>query len=106
MADVLDKLTEGGAAAVGIDVLFDTPSEKSIEDKRLAEAIEKYGVTVLSVAAPSSASIRNKRTIEGIFQADNLIMAYRYVFFARRTSGASEQDSRKRRYNEKSAVIL
>jgi len=71
IADVVDKLTDGGAAAVGIDILFDTPTDG---DERLAEAIKRSGVSALAVASPSSTAIRSKRTADGVFQAADLIM--------------------------------
>ena len=49
IADVVDKLTDGGAAAVGIDLLFDMPSREPGEDERLAQAIERSGAVVLPV---------------------------------------------------------
>ena len=50
MADVVDTLTDGGAAAIGIDVLFDTPGRDPAEDERLAEALSRSDVVVLPVS--------------------------------------------------------
>ena len=50
MADVINKLAEGGAAAVGIDVLYDTPGARGPEeDEYLASAVERSGHTILPV---------------------------------------------------------
>jgi adenylate cyclase len=49
MADVIDILAEGGAAAVGIDVLYDTPARNPQEDAALARAATNAGNVILPV---------------------------------------------------------
>ena len=68
MAAVVDRLTEGGAAAVGIDVLFDTPGAREAgEDESFALALERAGNVVLAVHG-----LFKERTTRG--NADNLIV--------------------------------
>ena len=68
MADVVDILTEGGAAAVGIDILFDTPSSESEDDEYFAKALERSKSVVLAV----SGMFKGRRT-ENLSRADELI---------------------------------
>ena len=49
VADVIDTLSEGGAAAIGIDLEYDTVSRFDNDDDYLAQAISKAGNVVLPV---------------------------------------------------------
>ena len=69
MADVVDVLTAGGAAAVGIDVLFDTPgAREENEDLRFAESLERAGNVVLPVSG-----LFRSRLSDGPMRADDII---------------------------------
>ncbi|MDR1873758.1 MAG: adenylate/guanylate cyclase domain-containing protein [Synergistaceae bacterium] len=68
MGGVVDVLTEGGAAVVGIDVLFDTPSRVPGEDERLAGSLVRAGNVVLSAYG-----LFRARTADGPMRADELV---------------------------------
>ena len=72
MAEVLEKLTEGGALAIGVDVEYDTPSRDSEEDNSLIMAVEKAG----NVAMPVRGMFNYKTAIvsNGYIQAEGLVV--------------------------------
>ena len=72
MAETLERLAEGGAAAIGIDVEYDTPSREPEDDNRLIRALEKVGNAVLPVRG-----LFNHRTTfvsDGYIRADDLVL--------------------------------
>ena len=71
MAETLEKLAGGGAAAIGIDVEYDTPSREKGEDERLAQALESAGNVVLPVRGLFTQ--RTAPTSDGIMQADEIV---------------------------------
>ena len=72
MADMVESLAEGGAAAIGIDIEYDTVSRDSKEDQRLAEALTQAGVVVL----PVRGLFKQRMAIAsgGYMQADDLVV--------------------------------
>ena len=72
MAEVVDKLAQGGAAAVGIDVEYDTPGRDADEDDLLIKSIENAGNVVL----PVRGLFRSRTTgaSGGHMEADELVM--------------------------------
>ena len=91
MAAVVDKLTEGGAAAVGIDVLYDTP--RAGEDEELALALERAGNVVL----PAYGLFRARTARE--MNADELVAPAKELRAARtaHVNGLTESDGVMRR---------
>ena len=97
MAEMLEKLAEGGATAVGIDVEYDTPSREIEEDMHLAQALEAAGNVVLPVRG-----LFNQRTAVstgGYLQADELVMPVERLRAARlaHVNGLPENDDVVRR---------
>ncbi|MDR0249349.1 MAG: adenylate/guanylate cyclase domain-containing protein [Oscillospiraceae bacterium] len=70
MADVVNILAEGGAAAVGIDVLYDTPSDPQ-EDALLAEAVAN--AQNVALAASGTFMRRTASVQSGYPEADGLV---------------------------------
>jgi adenylate cyclase len=84
MGGMVDILTEAGAAAVGIDVLFDTPARAPGEDERFAEALARAGGAVLPVYGLFKA-----RTSSGPMRADELVIPTGTLLAARGENGAA-----------------
>jgi len=99
MAALLDILAEGGAAAVGIDILYDTPDHSPDGDALLGGAIERAENVVLAVSSPASTFDRKKRTASGVFEADRLIVPIETLRSARlgHVNGLPEGDGIMRR---------
>ena len=72
MAETLQKLAEGGAAAVGVDIEYDTPGRDVEEDELLIRAVEKVGNVVLPVRGLFD--YRTTLISDGYIQADGLVM--------------------------------
>ena len=72
MAEMLEILAEGGAAAIGVDVEYDTPSRDPEEDQRLIQALAQAGNVVL----PVRGLFNNRTTLVsgGYMQADEMVL--------------------------------
>lgn len=53
MAEVLDRISNAGPAAIGLDVIYSEPSEAE-EDRRLVQAVRQSGRVVLPAQLPDS----------------------------------------------------
>jgi len=71
LAEVVEKLADGRAVAVGIDLEYDTPSRDIAEDESLARALERMGNVVLPVRGLFQR--RTAITSGGYMQADELV---------------------------------
>jgi len=97
MAEMMDILAEGGAAAVGLDVEYDTPSRETGEDERFARAIGQADNVVL----PVRGLFKRRTTIAsgGYTQADELVLPVEPLRAARlgHVNGLPEYDDVVRR---------
>jgi adenylate cyclase len=72
MAELLDKLAESGASAIGVDVEYDTPSRDIEEDNSLIRAINNAGNVALPVRGLFDH--RTATVSGGYVQADGLVV--------------------------------
>jgi len=97
MAEMVEKLSESGAAAIGIDVEYDTPGRDIHEDALLAAAIGKAGNVVLPVRGLFK---RRAASVSGGYMAaDELVMPIEQLRIAQlaHVNGLPEDDGVVRR---------
>jgi adenylate cyclase len=100
MGGVVDILTEGGAAAVGIDVLFDTPARTPDEDGQFAEALARAGNVIMPVYGLFKA-----RAASGPMRADELVTPLDTLLAARWESGPAVRLSHVNGLTESDGVV-